>query len=164
MNSIDWLKSVRKNTQKPLIPPDPPEATREENAVKTLIPPVTPRSSVYLIKKENISEEGVEEKKCTIEGKEETSGGLGGNMGFYRGNDDLEHRGDEGNQGNPNVSEVQAAPAELPKPFFTPGGDLSIPFASDPKYHWWKGGQSVDCTRAEVLAQMKAEPNQPAIQ
>ena len=37
-------------------------------------------------------------------------------------------------------------------PFLTAGGTLSIPFDSDPKYHWWKvGGQSVEQTRAEVL-------------
>lgn len=160
MNSIDWLKSVRKNTQKPLIPPDPPEATTEENAVKSLIPPVAPRSSVYLIKKENISEERVEEKICSTEGKVETSGGHGGNIGFYRGNDDLDHRGDRGNQGNMNISEIQPALVELPKPFFTPGGDLSIPFASDPKYHWWKGGQSVEQTRAEVRSWMASSADQ----
>ena len=157
MNSIDWLKSVRKNTQKPLIPPDPPEATPGENAVKTLIPPVAPGSSVYLFKNEIISEEGVNRKICTIEGKVETSGGLGGNIGFYRGNDDLDHRGHRGNQGNMNVSEIQPAPAALPKPFFTPGGDLSIPFGSDPKYHWWNGGQSVEQTRADVRSWMAAE-------
>jgi len=43
-------------------------------------------------------------------------------------------------------------------PFLTAGGTLSIPFDSDPKYHWWKlGGQSVEQTRAEVLAWMAAE-------
>ena len=69
----------------------------------------------------------------------------------------LNHKGDRGNQGNTDVSESMPATTEPPKPFITPGGDLSIPFASDPKYHWWKGGQSVDKTRAEVLARMKAE-------
>lgn len=52
-----------------------------------------------------------------------------------------------------------ASGESLPLPYLTPGGTLVIPFASDPKYHWWKGGQSVDCTRAEVLKRMKAEPN-----
>jgi hypothetical protein len=42
-------------------------------------------------------------------------------------------------------------------PFLTAGGTLAIPFDSDPMYHWWKGGQSVEQTRAEVLARMKAE-------
>ena len=37
-------------------------------------------------------------------------------------------------------------------PFLTADGTLSIPFDSDPKYHWWKTGQSVEKTRAEVLA------------
>ena len=44
----------------------------------------------------------------------------------------------------------------LQLPYLTPGGDLVIPFDSDPKYHWWKGGQRVASTRAEVLARMAA--------
>ena len=36
---------------------------------------------------------------------------------------------------------------------FTAGGDLSIPFDSDPRYHWWKGGQSVKATIAELKAE-----------
>jgi hypothetical protein len=49
---------------------------------------------------------------------------------------------------------VAEAPAERPrKPFFTAGGDLSIPFDSDPRYHWWKGGQSVKATTAELKAE-----------
>jgi len=38
----------------------------------------------------------------------------------------------------------------------TPGGTLSIPFDSDPKYHWWNGGQSVKETLAEVQARIAA--------
>ena len=86
----------------------------------------------------------------------ETSGGHRGNIGFYRGNDDLDHRGNRGNQGNTDVSEILPELDELPKPFFTAGGDLSIPFASDPKYHWWNGGQSVEQTRAEVRSWLAA--------
>jgi hypothetical protein len=37
-------------------------------------------------------------------------------------------------------------------PFLTADGTLSIPFDSPCRYHWWKGGQSVEQTRAEVLA------------
>ena len=37
-------------------------------------------------------------------------------------------------------------------PYFTPGGTLGIPFESPERFHWWKGGQSVAETRAEVLA------------
>jgi len=29
---------------------------------------------------------------------------------------------------------------------------LVIPFDSDPKYHWWKSGQSVKATIAELKA------------
>jgi hypothetical protein len=41
-------------------------------------------------------------------------------------------------------------------PFLTADGTLSIPFDSPERYHWWKSGQSVATTRAEVLAQMEA--------
>lgn len=42
-------------------------------------------------------------------------------------------------------------------PFLTAGGDLSIPFDSPERYHWWKGGQSVASTRVEVLARIEAK-------
>ena len=35
-------------------------------------------------------------------------------------------------------------------PFLTAGGDLSIPFDSPERYHWWRGGQSVAETLKEV--------------
>jgi hypothetical protein len=37
-------------------------------------------------------------------------------------------------------------------PFLTAGGDLSIPFDSPERYHWWRGGQSVAQTLQEVRA------------
>ena len=37
-------------------------------------------------------------------------------------------------------------------PFLTADGDLSIPFDSPERYHWWRGGQSVAATLAEVRA------------
>jgi hypothetical protein len=37
-------------------------------------------------------------------------------------------------------------------PFLTAGGTLSIPFDSPERYHWWRGGQSVAETLAEVRA------------
>jgi len=37
-------------------------------------------------------------------------------------------------------------------PFLTADGTLSIPFDSPERYHWWKGGQSVKATRAELEA------------
>ncbi len=43
-----------------------------------------------------------------------------------------------------------------PLPFLTAGGDLSIPFDSPERYHWWRGGQSVATTLAEVRNQMSA--------
>jgi hypothetical protein len=35
-------------------------------------------------------------------------------------------------------------------PYLTAGGTLVIPFDSPARYHWWRGGQSVAETRAEV--------------
>jgi len=158
MNSIDWLMSVRENPQKSLIPPVPPEAAPGENTVKTLIPPVAPCSSVYLNENENISTEGGQKEIYWGEETEETIGGHRGNPAFDGVNADSDDRGHRGNQGNIDVSKIEPPTAKPPKPFLTTGGDLSIPFDSDPKYHWWKpGGQSVEQTRAEVLAWMAAE-------
>ena len=52
----------------------------------------------------------------------------------------------------PGVAGNTAAGKPLRRPYLTLGGDLVIPFDSDPKYHWWKGGQSVKATRAELEA------------
>ncbi len=60
------------------------------------------------------------------------------------------------------ISGTAPPPVRPKEPFLTAGGDLSIPFDSDAKYHWWKGGQSVKQTRAEVLARMEAQRRQAA--
>ncbi len=48
-------------------------------------------------------------------------------------------------------------------PHLLADGTLVIPFKSDPKFHWWKGGQSISQTRAECLrtAIIRNEPHQP---
>jgi hypothetical protein len=43
-------------------------------------------------------------------------------------------------------------------PFLTAGGDLSIPFDSPSRYHWWRGGQSVAATMAEISANTAITP------
>jgi hypothetical protein len=157
MNSIDWLKSVRENDQKPHIPPDPPEGSQAENTVNALIPPVAPCSSVYLNEKEKKLNEG-EKEIFWGEETEATSGGHRGKSTNHGAKEGLDVRGIRGNQGNNDISAAATEPAKPVRPFITPRGDLSIPFDSDPKYHWWKpGGQSVKQTRADVLAWMKAE-------
>lgn len=40
--------------------------------------------------------------------------------------------------------------AGLRLPYLTPEGSLVIPFDSPARFHWWKGGQSVAATLAEV--------------
>lgn len=40
----------------------------------------------------------------------------------------------------------------LPMPHFGPDGDIVIPFGSDPRYHWWNGGQST----AETIKELKS--------
>ena len=50
-----------------------------------------------------------------------------------------------------------AAPCGEPMlrlPFLTAGGDLSIPFDSPERYHWWRGGQSIAETLQEVKERM----------
>jgi hypothetical protein len=44
-------------------------------------------------------------------------------------------------------------------PFFTADGTLSIPFDSPGRYHWWRGGQSVKETIAELRAREQEVAN-----
>ena len=37
-----------------------------------------------------------------------------------------------------------------PLPHFGPDGGLIIPFGSDPRYHYWAGGQSTATTEEEI--------------
>jgi hypothetical protein len=43
-----------------------------------------------------------------------------------------------------------------PCPYLDPEGDPVIPFESDPKYHWWAGGQSLDVTMRELWEERAA--------
>ena len=40
------------------------------------------------------------------------------------------------------------------KPHIMHDGTLVIPFASDAKYHWWRGGQTVEQTRRELAGEI----------
>lgn len=46
-------------------------------------------------------------------------------------------------------------------PHLLADGTLVIPFSSPERYHWWKGGQSVAATRAELLAQGQGPESTP---
>lgn len=47
---------------------------------------------------------------------------------------------------------VRSVRNEKPRlPYLTSSGDLVIPFDSPERYHWWKGGQSPDATKRELL-------------
>jgi hypothetical protein len=48
------------------------------------------------------------------------------------------------------VPSVPSPPTVGRLPYLTPGGVLVIPFDSPERFHWWKGGQSVPETLAEV--------------
>jgi hypothetical protein len=160
MNSLEWLKSVRENGQKGHIPPEPPEGAAPENTGNALIPPEPPRSSVHFIEKGNISEgTTLEQKEIYWEEKPKpgTSGGVGGNQGFYGGNDDSAHTGLGGNQGNSHGFAPEPVPEVPPLPYFMRDGTLVIPHNSDEKYHWWKGGMHVWEIREEVQRRMEAE-------
>ena len=45
------------------------------------------------------------------------------------------------------TSNTPSAPSE---PYVTSAGCLVIPFTSDPRFHWWNGGQSILATLAEL--------------
>ena len=61
--------------------------------------------------------------------------------------------------GVPSVPAVVLPPrvAGERQPFLTADGTLSIPFDSPERYHWWRGGQSVAETLAEVRAGLATE-------
>jgi hypothetical protein len=42
-----------------------------------------------------------------------------------------------------------------PLPFLTPGGDLSIPFDSPERYHWWKPPFEERLRVKEIIAEVK---------
>jgi len=50
---------------------------------------------------------------------------------------------------------VLTVPSGERLPFLSAGRDLSIPFDSPERYHWWRGGQSVAQTLQEVKERMK---------
>ena len=54
------------------------------------------------------------------------------------------------------VPSVPNPPTAGRLPYLTPGGVLGIPFDSPGRFHWWKGGQSVAETLAEVRSWMTA--------
>lgn len=160
MNAMEWLRSVQENPEKSLIPPVPPEGGLRQASGNIGIPPVPPGNSKHFIENENNLEGTKPEQREIYWGEEPeagSSGGVRGNQEFSKGNEVLLHKGDRGNQEKTTMSETAPSSTKPRRPFLTPGGDLSIPFDSDPKYHWWKGGQTVAQTRAEVLARMETE-------
>ena len=48
------------------------------------------------------------------------------------------------------VPSVPSVPNRSPKPYIDADGNLRIPFDSSERYHWWKGGQSIDETLNEI--------------
>lgn len=52
--------------------------------------------------------------------------------------------------GGSGVLPVPSVPEQSPKPFIDSSGGLVIPSNSPARYHWWKGGQSVDETLREL--------------
>ena len=65
-------------------------------------------------------------------------------------------------ENGPEMEVCASPPPQKPKkPFLTAGGDLSIPFDCDPRYHWWMpGGQSAKETKSELLAALEAGRHQ----
>ncbi|MFN0017411.1 MAG: hypothetical protein ACKVP0_04070 [Pirellulaceae bacterium] len=55
------------------------------------------------------------------------------------------------------VPSVPNPPTEGRMPYLTPRGVLGIPADSPERFHWWKGGQSIEETRKEVESRMRLE-------
>jgi hypothetical protein len=58
--------------------------------------------------------------------------------------------------GKPEIEGFTIELRERIRPHISPHGELIIPFASDPKYHWWDGGQSIAATLRELNAPPEA--------
>jgi hypothetical protein len=155
MNPLGWLRWARENPAGRSVHPVPPEPNPCKPLEKSPIPPEAPCSSLYII------EEG------------ENTGRSGNQEELYFGDEGIEFSGcDRGNKGNIGMTTVlpvrvtqeeprKSEPEEAnrpKKPYFTSDGTLRIPFDSDPKYHWWKGGQSVKKTIAELRGETAEEP------
>jgi hypothetical protein len=156
MNPLEWLKSTRGNAAISSAPPVPPESNPRKPLEKSPIPPETPCGYVYVTEKQiNSDNSGSQEE-------------------LYFGDETVESprcdRGNQGNIGMVDVLSVRVSQGELAKsepgrteqprkPYFTADGTLRIPFDSDPKYHWWKGGQTVKKT----IAELRGEPVEGAV-
>jgi hypothetical protein len=53
---------------------------------------------------------------------------------------------------NPGVLATNMSSIKYPAPYINPKGDLMLSAYSDPKYHWWARGQSVEQTLRELNA------------
>jgi hypothetical protein len=155
MTPIDWFQSLQQNGGKTPIPPDPPELASCENRENTLIPPETPCDSLSLtIGEKNFSKrQAADENLWFGDEVDECSGGHRGNQDVYRPTDTVSLGVSQGDieQSEKNDADPVISKPAYREPYFTADGTLVIPFDSDPKYHWWKDGQSVKQTREELL-------------
>ena len=151
MNPLDWLRAAKEIAADCPAPPVPPEANPCKPLEKTPVPPETPCRSLY----------AEVEQKTSIKLVDQEELYLGDEVTEVSGCDRV-NRGNIGRivestarvaQGEPAKSELEQA--ERSKgPYFTADGTLRIPFGCDPKYHWWKGGQSMKKT----IAELRGEP------
>jgi hypothetical protein len=56
-----------------------------------------------------------------------------------------------------NCNEEEPERKHYTLPYFDKSGGLVIPFDSDPKYHWWRDGQSISKTINELSIQEAAK-------
>jgi hypothetical protein len=115
---------------------------------------ISPRTPVKLVQGEIVLGPAQANPKET-ESDIEKVGHLG-EARVNRGDLQVDQVEDVGEKG-PEVAAAAAPPARPTKPYFTSDGTLRIPFDSDPKYHWWKGGQSVKKTIAELRGETVEE-------
>lgn len=167
MTTLDWLKHRKGEavleeceTSQLAAAPDPTAVLPEKS-------PRIPEDSIFDDLQTNIFS-GTEK---IIDHSTGRIGPLGDSRGFIevsraeneitQGNIGDSHSDSEISRGfvEDSASGTQQKPDLIDKsaPHLLADGTLVIPFNSDPKYHWWKGGQSIAQTRAEVLAAKKEE-------
>ena len=155
MNSLEWLKRRRDLAAEAEISALEPSQTSVDPRAGLVSPreipdksPRIPEDSYLNICTKNIFSLAKEEGGKNIMEARENIEGLGA------------RRGGTGIVGAKEESKAPLAtnaPAQLTIPYLNSEGTLVIPFAADPKYFWWKDGQSVKATMAEVLARIASE-------
>jgi len=155
MNPLDWLRAAKEKAGHIRVPPVPPERNPRKPLEKAPVPPETPCSSLYAEVEQKNSVKQVDPEELYF-GDEviECSGCDTGNWANIERTAEPDVRVAQGDKAKSEPNQVE----QSKRPYFTTDGTLRIPFGCDPKYHWWKGGQSMKKTIAELRGEAVEEP------